>query len=52
MLLYYTTNGKMSYERILNGFAYGDYDVLIGTKMVAKAHDIKILQQLELLLLI
>ena len=36
-----TTGGKMAYDRILDGFANGNYDVLLGTQMVAKGHDVK-----------
>ncbi|WP_378952125.1 primosomal protein N' [Pelosinus sp. sgz500959] len=36
-----TTGGKMAYDRILDGFAKGEYDVLLGTQMVAKGHDVK-----------
>ena len=36
-----TTGGKMAYDRILDAFARGDYDVLLGTQMVAKGHDVK-----------
>ncbi len=36
-----TTGGKMAYDRILDAFAQGDYDVLLGTQMVAKGHDVK-----------
>ena len=36
-----TTSGKMAYDRILDGFANGEYDVLLGTQMVAKGHDVK-----------
>lgn len=36
-----TTGGKMAYDRILDGFANGEYDVLLGTQMVAKGHDVK-----------
>lgn len=36
-----TTNGKLSHLRILNDFADGKYDILLGTQMVAKGHDIK-----------
>lgn len=36
-----TTGGKMAYDRILEGFSKGEYDVLLGTQMVAKGHDVK-----------
>lgn len=36
-----TTGGKMSHDRILAAFAAGKYDILLGTQMVAKGHDIK-----------
>lgn len=36
-----TTSGKMAYDRILDGFTKGEYDVLLGTQMVAKGHDVK-----------
>lgn len=36
-----TTGGKMAYDRILESFAKGEYDVLLGTQMVAKGHDVK-----------
>ena len=36
-----TTGGKMAYDRILDAFAKGEYDVLLGTQMVAKGHDVK-----------
>ena len=36
-----TTGGKMAYDRILDAFARGEYDVLLGTQMVAKGHDVK-----------
>lgn len=36
-----TTAGKMAYDRILDAFARGEYDVLLGTQMVAKGHDVK-----------
>lgn len=36
-----TTGGKLSHDRILSSFAKGDYDILLGTQMVAKGHDIK-----------
>jgi primosomal protein N' (replication factor Y) len=34
-----TTSRKGSHHRILKGFAAGDYDVMVGTKMVARGHD-------------
>ena len=36
-----TTGGKMAYDRILGAFTQGEYDVLLGTQMVAKGHDVK-----------
>lgn len=36
-----TTGGKMAHDRILAAFAAGKYDILLGTQMVAKGHDIK-----------
>ena len=36
-----TTGGKMAYDRILDAFAKGEHDVLLGTQMVAKGHDVK-----------
>ncbi len=36
-----TTGGKMAHDRILAAFAAGRYDILLGTQMVAKGHDIK-----------
>lgn len=35
-----TTAGKMSYHRILTDFAAHKQDILLGTQMVAKGHDI------------
>ncbi|SMC56022.1 primosomal protein N' [Sporomusa malonica] len=35
-----TTGGKMAHDRILSAFAAGTYDILLGTQMVAKGHDI------------
>ncbi|WP_235814528.1 primosomal protein N' [Propionispora sp. 2/2-37] len=36
-----STVGKMAHDRILHAFANGEYDILLGTQMVAKGHDIK-----------
>lgn len=36
-----TTSRKMAHSRILTDFAAGKYDILLGTQMVAKGHDIK-----------
>ena len=35
-----TVTGKRQYETILHGFRDGDYDILVGTQMIAKGHDI------------
>lgn len=35
-----TTGKKMAHDRILSAFASGKYDILLGTQMVAKGHDI------------
>ncbi|MGA2271104.1 MAG: primosomal protein N' [Bryobacteraceae bacterium] len=35
-----TVTGKREYETILHGFREGYYDVLVGTQMIAKGHDI------------
>jgi primosomal protein N' (replication factor Y) len=35
-----TVTGKRQYETILNEFREGNYDVLVGTQMIAKGHDI------------
>ena len=35
-----TTNKKFAHEKILESFRRGDFDILFGTKMVAKGHDI------------
>ncbi len=32
--------GKHDYETILSAFREGDYDILVGTQMIAKGHDI------------
>ncbi|MBL8231086.1 MAG: primosomal protein N', partial [Bryobacterales bacterium] len=35
-----TVTGKRGFERILQGFRAHEYDVLVGTQMIAKGHDI------------
>ncbi len=35
-----TVTGKRQYETILQNFREGNYDVLVGTQMIAKGHDI------------
>ena len=35
-----TVTGKRQYESILQSFRDGDYDILVGTQMIAKGHDI------------
>jgi primosomal protein N' (replication factor Y) len=35
-----TATGKRQYETILDGFREGSYDILVGTQMIAKGHDI------------
>ncbi|HWB96953.1 MAG TPA: primosomal protein N', partial [Bryobacteraceae bacterium] len=35
-----TATGKRHYESILEGFREGNYDILVGTQMIAKGHDI------------
>ncbi|MFN8686585.1 MAG: primosomal protein N' [Acidobacteriota bacterium] len=35
-----TIRSKGDYEEILNGFREGSYDILVGTQMIAKGHDI------------
>ncbi len=35
-----TVTGKRDYENILHGFRQGDFDLLVGTQMIAKGHDI------------
>ncbi len=35
-----TVGGKRDYETILAGFRDGAYDILVGTQMIAKGHDI------------
>jgi primosomal protein N' (replication factor Y) len=35
-----TVSGKRHFERILHGFREGDFDILVGTQMIAKGHDI------------
>ena len=35
-----TATGKRQYEHILQGFREGAFDILVGTQMIAKGHDI------------
>jgi primosomal protein N' (replication factor Y) len=35
-----TVSGKRQYETILHDFREGSYDILVGTQMIAKGHDI------------
>ncbi len=35
-----SASGKGAFERILHGFREGDIDILVGTQMIAKGHDI------------
>jgi primosomal protein N' (replication factor Y) len=35
-----TVSGKRQYEQILRDFREGNYDILVGTQMIAKGHDI------------
>jgi len=35
-----TASGKRQYEQILRDFREGSYDILVGTQMIAKGHDI------------
>ncbi|MBP2662300.1 MAG: priA [Firmicutes bacterium] len=35
-----TTSRKLAHDKILSAFAAGSYDILLGTQMVAKGHDI------------
>ncbi len=35
-----TATGKRRYETILSGFREGNFDILVGTQMIAKGHDI------------
>jgi len=35
-----TVSGKRHFETILHGFREGNYDILVGTQMIAKGHDI------------
>ncbi|HLG97714.1 MAG TPA: primosomal protein N' [Bryobacteraceae bacterium] len=35
-----TVSGKRHFETILHGFRDGEYDILVGTQMIAKGHDI------------
>ena len=35
-----TVSGKRHFESILHAFREGDYDILVGTQMIAKGHDI------------
>lgn len=38
---YDTTKGKFSHDKIINDFKEKKFDILLGTQMVAKGHDIK-----------
>lgn len=35
-----TVTGKRHYEQVLGGFREGSFDILVGTQMIAKGHDI------------
>jgi primosomal protein N' (replication factor Y) len=35
-----TVSGKRQFETILHGFREGNFDILVGTQMIAKGHDI------------
>ncbi len=35
-----TVSGKRHFESVLHGFREGSYDILVGTQMIAKGHDI------------
>lgn len=35
-----TVTGKRHYEEVLGGFREGNYNILVGTQMIAKGHDI------------
>jgi primosomal protein N' (replication factor Y) len=35
-----TVTGKRQFEKILYGFREGEFDILVGTQMIAKGHDI------------
>src|SRR5580704_3053749 len=35
-----TVSGKRHFESILHGFQIGNFDILVGTQMIAKGHDI------------
>jgi primosomal protein N' (replication factor Y) len=35
-----TVTGKRHYEHVLGGFREGSFDILVGTQMIAKGHDI------------
>ncbi len=35
-----TVTGKRHYEEVLGGFRQGSFDILVGTQMIAKGHDI------------